>query len=76
MSYNLLLEEVRKRLGELGEKNGRFYGLTAALPCGTNHIDNIDVAVAAGYMSELNLMTYGKSIVIFGIVLRSNVNDS
>lgn len=32
-SFSLLLDEVRSNLDELGEQTGRFYGLTAALPC-------------------------------------------
>jgi len=57
-SYNLLLQAVREKLQELGEKTGKFYGLTAALPCGTSHINNIDIPTAAKYLTELNLMTY------------------
>ena len=40
-SYNLLLRDLRQKLDELGDETGKFYGLTAALPCGTNHIGNI-----------------------------------
>jgi len=57
-SYNLLLQVVREKLEELGERTGKFYGLTAALPCGTSHINNIDIPTAAKYLTELNLMTY------------------
>ena len=57
-SYNLLLRDVREKLDELGERTGKFYGLTAALPCGTGHISNIDIPTAAKYLTELNLMTY------------------
>lgn len=59
-TYNLLLQLVREKLDELGDRTGKFYGLTAALPCGTNHINNIDIPTAAKYLTELNLMTYGK----------------
>ena len=58
-NYNLLLQTIREKLDELGERSGgKFYGLTAALPCGTNHINNIDIQTVAKYLSELNLMTY------------------
>lgn len=53
----MLLKEVREKLDELGEKTGKFYGLSSALPCGTGHIANIDIATAATYLTELNLMT-------------------
>eukprot|EP00986_Skeletonema_menzelii_P012924 scaffold7298_cov150-Skeletonema_menzelii.AAC.24 len=58
-NYNLLLQKIREKLDVLGEKSGgKFYGLTAALPCGTNHITNIDIKTVSKYLSELNLMTY------------------
>ena len=33
MNYNLFLQDIRDALDELGARTGRFYGLTAALPC-------------------------------------------
>ncbi len=57
-NYNLLLKKLREKLDDLGNKSGKFYGLTAALPCGTNHIQNIDIKTVSKYLSELNLMTY------------------
>jgi len=57
-NYNLLLRDLRLKLDELGEANGRFYGLTAALPCGTKHISNIDIPTVSKYLTELNLMSY------------------
>ncbi|KAL7528087.1 hypothetical protein ACHAXR_004185, partial [Thalassiosira sp. AJA248-18] len=56
-TYNLLLRDVRQKLDELGDQTGKFYGLTAALPCGTI-MNMIDIPTAAKYLSELNLMTY------------------
>lgn len=58
VNFNLLLGELRAKLDEHGSQTGRFYGLTAALPCGTSNIANIDIATAASYLTELNLMTY------------------
>ena len=63
VSYNLLLQSVREKLDELGEETGKFYGLTAALPCGTSHINNIDIETVSKYLSEFNLMSKWFSIV-------------
>lgn len=57
-SYNLLLQVLREKLDELGARNNKFYGLTAALPCGPSNINNIDIETASKYLTELNLMTY------------------
>ena len=57
-NYTLLLQEIRNALDALGKKNGRVYGLTAALPCGPNHMDNIEIGVVSKILTELNLMTY------------------
>jgi chitinase len=59
-NYNLLLRDLRVRLDELGQKTGKFYGLTSALPCGTKNIANIDIPTVAEYLTEFNLMTYGE----------------
>ena len=56
-NFKLLLEDVRAALDDLGKIKGRFYGLTAALPCGPDHISNMDIAHTASVLSELNLMT-------------------
>jgi chitinase len=58
VNFNLLLDDVRAALDELGEETGRFYGLTAALPCGPTLIGNQDVAHVSSVLTELNLMTY------------------
>ncbi|KAL7530693.1 hypothetical protein ACHAXR_009440, partial [Thalassiosira sp. AJA248-18] len=57
-NFKLLLNDVRAKLDELGAQTGKFYGLTAALPCGPQHIANMDIAHVASTLSELNLMTY------------------
>ena len=59
-NFNLLLSDVRAKLDELGAQTGKFYGLTAALPCGPSNIANMDIAHVASTLSELNLMTYGE----------------
>ncbi|KAL7442529.1 hypothetical protein ACHAXH_009809 [Discostella pseudostelligera] len=57
-NYSLLLHDIRQELDALGEANGRSYGLTAALPCSTSNINNIEVETVAEYLTEFNLMTY------------------
>jgi chitinase len=57
-SYNLLLQAIREKLDKLEAKTGKKYGLTAALPCGTPHIKNIDIETVSKYLSEFNIMTY------------------
>lgn len=37
-TFNLLLDDVRDALDKLSEETGKYYGLTAALPCGPNHM--------------------------------------
>jgi len=57
-SYNLLLQEIRNSLDNLEQETGKYYGITAALPCGPNHVANIDVPTVSNILTELNLMTY------------------
>ncbi|KAL3809554.1 hypothetical protein ACHAXA_001828 [Cyclostephanos tholiformis] len=57
-NFNLLLSDVRSALDELGAQTGKFYGLTAALPCGPDHIANMDISHVSGTLSQLNLMSY------------------
>ena len=61
-NFKLLLNDVRAALDKLGAESGRYYGLTAALPCGPSHIENMDIAHVASTLTELNLMTYGKNV--------------
>ena len=58
VNYSLFLSEIKAALDGLGQTTGRSYGLTAALPCGPNNIQNIQVDVVSGILDELNLMTY------------------
>jgi len=58
INFNLLLDDVRAALDELEVETGKFYGLTAALPCGPSIIDNQDIAHVSMRLTELNLMTY------------------
>ena len=63
-NYNKLLRDLRKALDGVEEMTGKFYGLTAAMPCGTSNIKNIDIPTVARYLTEFNLMTYGKKFCI------------
>ena len=53
-NFTLLLQAVRAKLGELGGS----YGLTAALPCGPDKIEKIQVSEIDEYLTEFNLMSY------------------
>lgn len=57
-NFNLLLDEIRIKLDSLGTQTGKYYGLTAALPCGPGHIANMDIPHVANVLDELLLMTY------------------
>ena len=58
VNFTLLLRAVRNKLDELGNANGKFYGLTAALPCGPDKIDKIQVNEIKSILTEFNLMSY------------------
>jgi GH18 family chitinase len=62
-NYSLLLHDIRQELDALGEKNDRTYGLTAALPCGTSNMNNMEIETISEYLTEFNLMTYGMFLV-------------
>src|SRR6056300_1040969 len=57
-TYTLFLAEIRKQLDELGRIKGKYYKLTAALPCGPDKIENIQVDQIKDILDELNLMSY------------------
>ena len=58
VNFNLLLDDIRAALDELEAETGRYYGITAALPCGPSIIANQDIAHVGSVLTELNLMTY------------------
>jgi len=58
INYNLLLQEIRNELDLYGTITGKYYELTAALPCGPTIIDNIDISTVTDLLDQLNLMTY------------------
>lgn len=57
-NYTLLTKEIRDALDALGQANNRFYGLTAAMPCGPDLINGIDLGEVKNILTEFNLMTY------------------
>ena len=57
-NYNLLMQAIRDELDILGQANNRFYGLTAAMPCGPDLINGIDLGKMKDILTEFNLMTY------------------
>lgn len=57
-NYSLLMQDIRDELDALGQANNRFYGLTAAMPCGPDLISGIDLGVVKDILTEFNLMTY------------------
>ena len=63
-NFNTLLLEVQEALNAYQEETGNAplgggaYGLTAALPCGPDHIEFLDVSFIAEVLDGLNLMTY------------------
>lgn len=57
-NYSLLIQDIRAELDALGQSKNRFYGLTAAMPCGPDLIKGIDLPVVKESMTEFNLMSY------------------
>lgn len=58
VNFTLLLQAIRTKLNLLGSFRGRYYKLTAALPCGPDKIEKIQVSQIANILDELNLMSY------------------
>ena len=58
VNFNLLLDDIRAALDDLEAETGRYYGITAALPCGPSIIAHQDIAHVGSVLTELNLMTY------------------
>ena len=58
MHFNLLLNEVRLKLDNLGSTAVKTYGLTAALPCGPSNIDDIDIPYVSTVVDEILLISH------------------
>ena len=52
-NYTLFLRAIRDALDALEAETGKFYGLTAALPCGPDNIANIEVEYVKDLLTEL-----------------------
>ncbi|MBL7941548.1 MAG: hypothetical protein JNM00_02220 [Flavobacteriales bacterium] len=57
-NYVLLLQQVRQHLDALGITNNETYLLTAALPAGPSHMENIDWAGIEPLLDLMNIMSY------------------
>ena len=62
-NFTLLLQIVRAELDTLYPIMGKRYGLTAALPCGPSHIDNIDVEMVSAILDEVRSLFCSKLYV-------------
>ena len=58
VNYTYFLQAIRDALDTLGRSKGRYYPLTAALPCGPDKIEKIQVDKIKDILDELNLMSY------------------
>jgi chitinase len=57
-NYILLLQEVRSKLDQLEVEMNEEYIITAALPAGISHMENIDWNGIVPLLDLLNIMTY------------------
>ncbi|KAL7472628.1 hypothetical protein ACHAXS_012995 [Conticribra weissflogii] len=58
VNFTLLLQAIRDALDAHGAQTGKYYPLSAALPCGPDKIENIEVHNIKDILDELNLMSY------------------
>jgi chitinase len=58
VNYTYFLQAIRDALDKLGQAKGRYFPLTAALPCGPDKIEKIQVDKIKDILDELNLMSY------------------
>ena len=63
VNFNLLLDDVRAALDGLEAETGKFYGLTAALPCGPSIIDNMVIEHVGRLVSEAKAFFYLLSLL-------------
>ncbi|HLK01504.1 MAG TPA: glycoside hydrolase family 18 protein, partial [Streptosporangiaceae bacterium] len=57
-NYTALLQEFRTELNAFGQKTGRYYELTAALPSGQDKIRLIQTSQIGKYLDFADVMTY------------------
>lgn len=53
MNYTFFLQAIRDALDALGQAKGRYFPLTAALPCGPDKIEKIQVDKIKDILDEL-----------------------
>ncbi len=58
VNFTLFLQAIRDALDTLGQSKGRYFPLSAALPCGPDKIADIQVDKIKDILDELNLMSY------------------
>lgn len=56
-NFTKLLQAVKAALEMLTRETGKDYGLTAALPCDPDKMDDIEVGKLTSILSEFNLMS-------------------
>jgi len=57
-NFNLLLQDLRDALDELGATTGEYYEITAAVGCGPSTIKGYDIPTCGPLLDQINLMTY------------------
>ena len=57
-NFTLLLKELRSQLDEAGEKDGKYYLLTAATAAGMDKITHLELAKIGRYLNFINIMAY------------------
>ena len=56
-NFTKMLAAIKAELGMLTMTTGKHYGLTAALPCNPDNIENIEVGKITSILTEFNLMS-------------------
>lgn len=57
-NFTLMFKALREELDALGERTGKSYQLTTAIPCFTRFIEITEMAKAQEYLDYINLMAY------------------
>jgi len=57
-NFTLMFKALREELDALGERTGKTYQLTTAIPCFTRFIEMTEMAKAQQYLDYINLMAY------------------
>ena len=57
-NYPLLLEKIREKLDEQGEKDGRHYTLSIAGAANTGFVNNTQLGLSHQYLDYVQIMTY------------------